>query len=157
AILLRVPDRSTLDWWAQRLRDLGVTYGAIDERAGRATLPFSDFEGQRLELVAPATGEQAHVPGGAPWPGSPVAPEQQIRGLHGVRLIVARRDATVRLLTETLEFREAGTYTLSAEEDGTERPVQIFQMGDGGPGAEVHLEVRDDLRLGHVGVGGVHH
>src|SRR5512132_304264 len=33
---LRVDDRATLDWWAERFRELGVAHGPIVERAGRA-------------------------------------------------------------------------------------------------------------------------
>src|SRR5579872_166134 len=31
AILLRVPDRAALDWWAQRFAELGVAHEAIQE------------------------------------------------------------------------------------------------------------------------------
>jgi len=51
AVALRVGDRATLDWWAARFRDLGVAHEPIAERDGRATLTFTDPEGQRLELV----------------------------------------------------------------------------------------------------------
>jgi glyoxalase family protein len=156
AIALRVPDRESLTWWEQRFAELGVAHGAIEERAGRATLPFTDPEGQRLELVAPAVGEVG-VPGGTPWAGSPVPAERQIRGLHAVRLAVARLDPTDRVLTETLGFRQAGNYTLPAQGGSPERHVTIFQVANGGPGTEVHLEERPDLRRGRVGIGGVHH
>src|SRR5687768_13965591 len=52
AIALSVADRAALAWWVGRFDDLGVAHSAIAERAGRATLPFTDPEGQRLELVA---------------------------------------------------------------------------------------------------------
>jgi glyoxalase family protein len=51
AIGLRVADRATLDWWAARFGERGVAHGAITERGGRAFLPFTDPEGQRLELI----------------------------------------------------------------------------------------------------------
>src|SRR5437763_9981477 len=41
-----VPDRAALDWWTERFNEEGVSYGAIEERAGRAVLPFIDREGQ---------------------------------------------------------------------------------------------------------------
>lgn len=156
AIALRVPDRAAVTWWSERLTELGVAHEAIQERAGRATLPFTDPEGQRLEIVAPAEGEEG-APAGTPWDGSPVPAEYQIRGLHAVRLIVARRASTVRVLTETMGFRAAGSYTLPATEEQPERAVDIFQVASGGPGTEVHLEERGDLPYGRVGIGGVHH
>jgi glyoxalase family protein len=157
AILLRVPDRAALEWWEKRFGERGVTHEGIQERAGRSTLPFSDPEGQRLELIAPVDGEEQPVAGGVPWAGSPIPAAYQIRGLHGVRLLSARRDATVHVLTETMGFRETGQYTLPALEDGVERLVRIYQVGAGGPGTEVHLEERSNLRMGRVGIGGVHH
>ena len=159
AILLRTPDRAALDWWAQRFDELGVAHEGIQQRAGRPVLPFSDPEGQRLELVAPAEGEEQPVAGGTPWASSPIPAEYQIRGLHGVRLVSARDDATLHVLTESMGFRETGQYTLPPTEDGAEaRLARVYQVGRGGPGTEVHLEERaDDTRMGRVGIGGVHH
>lgn len=157
AILLRVRDRAALEWWARRLDELGVAHGPLAERGGRAVLPLRDFEGQRLELIAPAEGEAEPVAGGEPWEGSPIAAEYQIRGLHGVRLHSARTAASTRVLTETLGFHPAGSYTLPAEEGAPEREVRRYQVGAGGPGTEVELELRDDLGFGRVGIGGVHH
>jgi len=156
AIALRAPSRASLDRWARRFDELGVAHGAIEERGGRATLPFTDPEGQRLELVAPAPGEE-ETPGGSPWGGSPVPAEDQIRGLHAVRLTVARLDPTARVLTETMGFRPAGEYALPADDGQPERTVRVYQVGPGGLGTEVHLEERPDLRRGRVGIGGVHH
>ncbi|WIG60539.1 MAG: Glyoxalase family protein [Ktedonobacterales bacterium] len=158
AILLRAPDRAALTWWAQRFDDLNVAHDAIAGRAGRATLPFTDFEGQHYELIAPADGEPVPVAGGEPWTGSPVPAAYQLRGLHGVRLLVRRLEPTENVLTQTLGFRAAGDYTLPASDDiPAPRDVRIFAVGDGGPGAEVHLEVQSDLPQGVVGIGGVHH
>lgn len=156
AIALRAPDRASLTRWVSRFDELGVAHGEIEERAGRATLPFTDPEGQRLELVAPADGEEG-TPGGTPWAGSPVPPEDQIRGLHAVRLVVSRLAPTTRILTETMGFRPAGQYALAASDGEPERTVHVFQTGVGGPGTEVHLEERPELSRGRVGIGGVHH
>ncbi len=157
AIALRAPSRASLDRWARRFDELGVAHGAITERGGRPTLPFTDPEGQRLELVAPADGEREALPGGTPWAGSPIPTEDQIRGLHAVRLISVRPEATTRVLTEAMGFRAAGEYTLPADETGPERRVRVYETGPGGLGAEVHLEERPDLPRGRVGIGGVHH
>jgi glyoxalase family protein len=156
AIALRAPDRESLARWARRFDEQGVAHGAIAERAGRATLVFADPEGQRLELVAPAAGEET-TPGGTLWAISPIPAEEQIRGLHAVRLCVARAEPTTRVLTEAMGFRAAGQYELPAENGGPARIVRAFQTGPGGLGTEVQLEVRPDLPRGRVGIGGVHH
>ena len=149
AVALRVGDRATLDWWAARFRDLGVAHGPIAERDGRATLPFTDPEGQRLELVE--DGDSPEVPGGAPWAGSPVPAERQLRGLSAVTLVVARLAATAAVLTEILGFRPVGQ-PLAA--DGGEA---LFETGPGGPGARVRVVARPDLPPARQGRGGVHH
>ena len=157
AIMFRAPSPESLDWWTRRFDELGVAREDIQQRAGRTVLPFLDPEGQRLELVAPEAGEEQPVAGGIPWANSPIPADYQIRGLHGVRLHSARHDASVRVLTGTMGFRETGQYALPATGDGAERPVRIFQVGDGGPGTEVHLEESGEQQLGRVGIGGVHH
>jgi glyoxalase family protein len=156
AIALRVPDRAALDWWVNRLEQRGVTRGTIEERAGRATLPVVDPEGQHLELVG-AKDTEREAPEATPWKNSPVPPEFQIRGLHAVRLSVARGETTIRNLTDTLGFREVAEYTLPRDDASPARLVRVFAVGSGGPGAEIEIEERSDLPYGRVGIGGVHH
>src|SRR5438477_12585597 len=48
---LRVAGLGALEWWADNLRERGVTAGPIVERDGRLTLDIEDPEGQRLALV----------------------------------------------------------------------------------------------------------
>ena len=145
----RVPDRAALDWWAGRFDDLGVRRGNIGNRNGRAMLPFTDPEGQSLELVE---GGEPGTPPGTPHPESPVPRERAILGLHATTLTVRNVGATSRVLKQALGFRAAGEY----HRDGVR--VAVFEVGPGGPGTEVHLEERPDLRPHRqVGVGGVHH
>jgi glyoxalase family protein len=51
-------------------------------------------------------------------------------------------------------FRRTSAYTPADDERGE---ILVFTTGAGGPGTEVHLEVRPDLPRGTVGSGGVHH
>jgi glyoxalase family protein len=146
ATALRAPGVAALEWWAQRLTDQGVRHGEIEERGGRLTLDFTDPEGQRFQLV-----DDGGAPGGVPWPQSPVPADYFLRGLDGVTLTVRRLTPTVEVLTEVLGMRQAREY----ERDG--RPVVVYTMGPGGPGAEVHLVERPDLPQTRVGTGGVHH
>ena len=149
ATAFRVPGRATLDRWAGHFDDLGVNYGKIEERGVRAVLPFTDPEGQSLELVADAEG--GAEPGVPPVDG-PVGPEMAVRGLHSVTLTLADVGPTGRMLTGLLGFRRADEY----ERDGARRTV--FEVGPGGPGTEVHVEERPGLSLRRqVGIGGVHH
>ena len=148
AIMLGVPGREALDWWAQRLTSFGVEHDGVRTRAdGKAVLAFRDPEGQRLELL---DGEGKIT--GVPWQKSPVPAEVAVRGLYGVRFTVKQLERTERLLTGALDFRQARSYQ---SEQGHE--VVVFEVGPGGPGAEVHLEVRPDLPFGRAAIGGVHH
>ncbi|QBD83070.1 ring-cleaving dioxygenase [Ktedonosporobacter rubrisoli] len=153
ATALRVPGKEALNWWQQRFDTLGVTHGEIVERGGRAVLPFSDPEGQKLELIDDS--QPANVSGvtpGTPWPKSPVATQWAIRGLEGVTLTVKRLEPTAAVLTEVLGFRKVLDYTDSGHQ------AALFEVGPGGPGAEIRLIARPDLPYHRmVGAGGVHH
>ena len=156
AITLSVPDRAALAWWVARFDDLGVAHGQIEERAGRATLPFADPEGQRLELVAAEGTDPGKLPG-TPWSGSPVPAEHQIRGLHAIRIAVARIEPSEQALVQALGFRRAGEYALPAATGEASVPVTIFEVGPGGSGAEIHVAVRAGDPRARNGAGGVHH
>src|SRR5215510_1648127 len=43
---LRVSGHAAIDWWLQRFKELGVTHQQAQERDGRVTVDFEDFEGQ---------------------------------------------------------------------------------------------------------------
>ncbi|HET8627329.1 MAG TPA: ring-cleaving dioxygenase, partial [Thermomicrobiales bacterium] len=150
AVALRVPGRAALDWWAARFDALGVPHGPIEEVEGRATLAFTDPEGQRLALL---DDSGAAVPGGTPWERSTVPAEHGIRGLGAVTLTVARLEPTAAVLTDVLGFRPAGE---DATADGKGR-VALFETGAGGPGAIVAVQARPDQPHARQGRGGVHH
>jgi glyoxalase family protein len=141
-----VPNRAALEWWVRRFDAEGVPHGEIQERAGRPVLPFTDPEGQRLQLVA---GERTDS---KPWSGSPVPEEYAIRGFGAVTLIVRRAEPTVTVLTDVMGFRAAGEYSV----DGAQQ-VLVFETGAGGIGTEVHVVVQPGLPLAQTGIGGVHH
>lgn len=146
AIMLGVRGRTALDQWAQRLESFGIEHEGVAMRGSRAVLAFRDPEGQRLELL----DDEGRL-AGAPWKKSPVPAELAIRGLYGVRFTLKQLDRSERLLSGVLNFRRAGSYQLGQHE------VTIFEVGPGGPGTEVHLEVRPDLPFGRAAIGGVHH
>lgn len=81
---LRVNGRDSLDWWAARLEELGVTHGAVMERDDRLMLYLEDTEGQRLALV----DDGGHGDAPTPWKKSPVPEEHQIRGLGPIVMSV---------------------------------------------------------------------
>ncbi|MGI8540147.1 MAG: ring-cleaving dioxygenase [Rubrobacteraceae bacterium] len=150
ATAFRISGRDALEWWKGRFEERGVSHGEIYERGGRGVLPFSDPEWQRLELVDDSAGGGTSP--GVPWEKAPVEPDKGIRGLEGVSLSVAEIEPTEAVLTGVMGFRKADEY----EEDG--RRAVVFEVGPGGPGAEVRVVERPDLPSSlFSGAGGVHH
>ena len=147
---LRVRGPDTLGWWASRFDELGVRHGEILERDRRATLDFEDPEGQRLALV---DDDGAGDPP-APWDRSPVPVERQIRGLGPIVISVPMLTPTSDLVTRVLNMRSARDYP---HPDNPAARVHVFELGQGGPQAELHVAVQPDLPVAQQGAGGVHH
>src|SRR3712207_6452252 len=145
---LRVGGPDALEFWAGRLDEFGVGHGGLEERDGRSMLVFTDPEGQRLRLLDD-TG--ASVPGGTPWGESPIPQEAGIRGLGAVELTVRELGPTAWVLTEVLGFRQ----TREHARDGGRGAV--FEVGPGGPGAEVRVVEEPGSPPARLGRGGVHH
>ena len=143
---LRVAETS-LDFWAGRLKDAGLSSGVINTLDGRATLDFEDPEGQRFRLTADDPGS-AH-----PWEKSPVPAEHQIRGLGPITISVPELSRTKLVLEHLMNMREARHY---ASPDG-EGEVHVFEMGEGGAAAELHVAVQPGLPMAQQGAGAVHH
>jgi glyoxalase family protein len=146
---LRVSGRDTLDWWERRLREQGVTPSAVAERDGRAVLDFEDPEGQRLSLIDDGgAGPEPTV-----WERSPVPPGCQVRGLGPITISVPSITQTDEVLTRALEMRRVRDYA----HDAAQPNVHVYEMGGGGPHAELHVAVQPDLPVARQGAGGVHH
>ena len=150
---LRVAGAASLQYWAQRFKDLGVSHGEVVERDGRQVLDFEDPEGQRLSLVADDGQWTAF-----PWEKSPVPAEHQIRGLGPITISVPELEATEMVLTNVMGMRKAREYT-GKPTDGSDgsSAIHVFEMGAGGPAAELHVAVEPNLRHVQAGSGGVHH
>jgi len=146
---LRVAGSDTLQWWQAHLQANGVTTAAIVERDGRQVLDFDDPEGQRLVLVDDG-GEAESFP----WDRSPVPPAHQIRGLGPITISVPSLGPTDAILQQALRMRAVRQYP---HPDQARHTVHVYEMGDGGATAEVHVAVQPDLAAAGPGAGGVHH
>lgn len=147
---LRVNDSDSLEWWLNHLRAAGTNTGDIVEIDGRATLYFEDPEGQRLGLID--DGGQG-VQGRA-WDRSPIPAERQIRGLGPITMSVPVISHTDMLLRNALEVRKVREY---AHPDNARNEVHVYEMGEGGPDAELHVVAQPELVAARQGAGGVHH
>ncbi|SDJ03732.1 ring-cleaving dioxygenase [Natribacillus halophilus] len=148
---LRVKNDEALDYWKKRFEEHGVDHEDIRIRAGRNTLAFEDFEGQRLILVSDENN--TGVLGGVPWEKAPVPQAYGIIGLGPIYLTVRDPEPTAQILTKVMGFRrkENADYTAG---DGD---VLVFETGEGGTGAEVHIIKAPELPFERQGRGGVHH
>ena len=157
---LRVAGEDSLRYWSQRLRDRNVSDGEIVQRDGRATIDFEDPEGQRLSLVDEGSDTGAsHV-----WEKSPVPAEHQIRGLGPITLSVPKLEPTDLLLTRVMQMRQTRQYTIAGSSGAngggaSSEPVlvHVYEMGDGGASAELHVAIEPSLAAAGLGAGGVHH
>jgi glyoxalase family protein len=137
-----------LAWWKDRFTRAQVRHRDIATVDGRATLEFEDPEGQRLALI-----DDGGIGEAKPWIGSPVPAERQVRGLGPITLSVPELRPTDAVLTSVMEMRKVRQY---AHPDTTD-PVHVYQMGDGGPSAELHVAVQPGLPVAVQGAGAVHH
>jgi glyoxalase family protein len=69
-------------------------------------------------------------------------------------LTVPHAEPTIQVLTELMGFRRKSRY---ASPVAGQPDIQVLETGEGGSGAEVHVEVRTDLPRERLGYGGVHH
>lgn len=135
-----VPETS-IGWWRQHLRELGVEVGEVAERDGEHALTFHDPDGLELSLVAHPRGDPRD-----PWDNGLVPPEHGIRGLHSVTVATAAEDGTAAM------FEELGLHQV-----GRDGNRLRFAAGQGGPGELVDVVVEPDAPRGLVAGGTVHH
>jgi glyoxalase family protein len=144
---LRVPGAS-LPWWQERLTKAAVRHKDIATYDGRATFDFEDPEGQRLALI-----DDGGMGDARPWPKSPVPAEHQIRGLGPITLSVPALRSTDAVLTSVMGMRKVREY----QHPETKDMVHVYEMGEGGPAAELHVAVQPGLPVAVQGAGAVHH
>ena len=147
---LRVDGHDALKAWSGRFNELGVRHSGIFEHDGRLTLTFEDPEGQRLALVDDkGQGDPPTL-----WDRSPVPREWQIRGLGPIVISVPTLNPTELLLTRVFNMHHVRD---CPHPDNPVTRVHVFEMGDVGADAELHVAVQPDLPDARQGAGGVHH
>ncbi|WDR04183.1 ring-cleaving dioxygenase [Devosia algicola] len=144
---LRVDSEESLKWWKDHLQNNNVGTSAIKERAGHQSLDFEDAEGQRFRMVIDTANTVK------PWANSPIPVERQIIGLGPITITVPRLDRTEAVLTEVMNMRKIRTHTATS----TTGETHVFEMGEGGPSAELHVAVDPTMPVTRPGAGGVHH
>jgi glyoxalase family protein len=145
---LRVQGADTLQWWLARFDELKIKHSKIIERDRYRLIDFEDQEGQPLSLIADPDPDSFET-----WANSTIPPERQIIGLGPITLTVPKLQGTHEILSAVVGMRPAREYV--DKEKGFS--VHVYEMGEGGPAREVHVQVRTGLLPYQPGAGGVHH
>ncbi|MBA2175930.1 ring-cleaving dioxygenase [Halobacillus locisalis] len=141
----RVPSDEAIEYWEKRFNRLDVKHKGIQERFGKKVLPFVDFDDQSYELVSDEGIEG--VAAGVPWQKGPVPLEYAITGLGPLHVRVDNVEYFKKMLEKVLLFRELAH----------EGSFRLFEVGEGGNGAQVIVEFNNILPPARQGYGTVHH
>lgn len=146
---LRVNGLAALTYWEERLRSARVAVSLVRELDGRLTLDFEDPEGQRLSLVDDGGKGAAHA-----WGRTDVPAEFQIRGLGPIRMSVPELRRTKLFVEGIYDMREVRDFENPEYKGGR---IHVFEMGEGGASAELHVAVEPGFQPAVQGAGAVHH
>ncbi|AIY06769.1 glyoxalase/bleomycin resistance protein/dioxygenase [Planococcus sp. PAMC 21323] len=141
----RVPTDAALDYWIKRFDKYEVAHKGIQEVFGKKTISFVDFDDQQYMLISDETNKG--VASGTPWQNGPVPLEFAITGLGPVHIRIADFDAFKEVLEKAMLMRQIAK----------EGSFYLFEIGEGGNGAQVIVEHNKLLPQGRQGFGTVHH
>ena len=132
---------ASLGFWQGRLADAGVKARDIETRFGEHAIRIDDPSGLWFELVA------SDLDARTPWTGGGIGPNEAIRGLHSVTMVVRSLERTLALMTQFLGYQVVG-------EAGNRTRVAV---GGDSPGHIIDIEVQPDAAPAVNGLGTVHH
>ncbi len=141
----RVPTDRALEYWVKRFDKDGVKHQGIQEQFGKKVLPFEDFDEQQYQLISDENNQG--VASGTPWQNGPVPLEYAITGLGPVFVRVSYIDEFKEILEKVFLMREVAK----------EGPFNLFEMAEGGNGAQVIVESNTVLPPARQGYGTIHH
>lgn len=141
----RVPTDAALDYWVKRFDRLEVKHTGIKEQFGKKTVSFVDFDDQQYQLVSDEHNQG--VPTGTPWKKGPIPLEYAITGLGPIHVRIAQFDYFKEMIEKVLLFKEIAH----------EGSLHLFEVGEGGNGAQVIAEHNSILPQAQQGYGTVHH
>ncbi len=141
----RVPTDEALAYWIKRFDKYDVKHRGIKEQFGKKTLSFVDFDDQQYMLISDEHNKG--IASGIPWQNGPVPLEFAITGLGPIHIRIAEFDRLKEVLEKAMLMREI-------DKAGS---LHLFEMGEGGNGAQVIVEHNLLLPNGQQGFGTVHH
>lgn len=141
----RVPSDEALEYWVKRFDKYDVSHDGIETLFGKKVIHFSDFDDQQYMLVSDENNEG--VASGKPWQDGPVPLEYAITGLGPSHIRISPFEYFKEMLEKVLNFREIA-------EEGR---LHLFEVGEGGNGAQLVVEHNEEMDNGLQGYGTVHH
>ncbi|MCM3236141.1 ring-cleaving dioxygenase [Heyndrickxia oleronia] len=141
----RVPTDAALEYWVKRFDRLEVKHTGISEQFGKKTLSFVDFDDQQYQLISDENNKG--VASGTPWQKGPIPLEYAITGLGPIFVRIAEFDYFKEVMEKVLLFKEIAH----------EGSFHLFEVGEGGNGAQVIVEHNVILPRAQQGFGTVHH
>ncbi|KOP82793.1 ring-cleaving dioxygenase [Cytobacillus solani] len=141
----RVPSDAALEYWVKRFDRLEVKHTGIKEQFGKKTLSFADFDDQHYQLISDE--KNVGVEAGTPWQKGPIPLQYAITGLGPIFVRVANFDHFKEMMEKVLLFKEIDQ----------EESFHLFEVGEGGNGAQVIVEYNTILPQARQGFGTVHH
>ncbi|GAB4075215.1 ring-cleaving dioxygenase [Barrientosiimonas marina] len=144
-IAFRVPSDEALDYWLRRFDRLQVEHNGIQTEFDKKVLPFVDFDGQQYQLISDENN--SGVTAGTPWEKGPIPEAYAIAGLGPIRVLTDDYQGFKHIIENVLGF----------EEMAHEGSDHLFEIGEGGNGAQVIVEYNTSLPVARQGYGTVHH
>ncbi len=141
----RVPSDAALEYWIKRFERLKVEHTGIEEQFGKKIIAFNDFDDQKYQLISDENNEG--VASGTPWQDGPIPLEYAITGLGPIFVRIAQFDYFKEMLEKVFSFNE-----IAKEGD-----FHLFEVGEGGNGAQVIVEHNVTMPPARQGYGTVHH
>ncbi|WP_130859197.1 ring-cleaving dioxygenase [Gracilibacillus phocaeensis] len=141
----RVPSDDAIDYWLQRLNRLEIKNDGIQQQFGKKTLSFVDFDDQQYQLISDEGNEG--VASGTPWKNGPIPLEYAITGLGPISVRIHDFNYFKQMMEKVLMFTEIG-------QEGNNH---LFEVGEGGNGAQVIVEENQEMPVAQQGYGTVHH
>jgi glyoxalase family protein len=141
----RVPNDQALEYWLKRFKKYNVTHEEIKVMFGKKVIFFEDFDEQKYALFSDQNN--TGVESGIPWKKGPVPNEFAITGLGPIFFRINDLEVLNSVLVD-------GLFMSKSQIEGN---LHLYEMGEGGNGASVILEVVEGGYRGLQGYGAVHH
>jgi glyoxalase family protein len=141
----RVPSDAAIYYWVKRFDRLDIKHSGVKVQFGKKTLSFVDFDDQQYQLISDENNQG--VKSGTPWQNGPIPLEYAITGLGPIFVRIAQFDYFKEMLEKVLLFKEIAQ----------EGAFHLFEVGEGGNGAQIIVEYSAELPYARQGYGTVHH